>query len=299
MARETRDPGKARRRPQLRRVVTVLTMFVFFVVVASTAVALTVPRMSEAVPAPLCSLAPLPAGASLTACESWARCYVPGVRTLELSGLTPAVARTMVTTVVDISRAYGAEVSLLVPTSAWQAATDTAPLDALMFANDQGFAYDAAELQTYGEDEGSLREIARFTAHEMGHVLQTSGRRMNAYTSDDAVQRIVTRYRDVTGRDEVVAELGTYAWYGSTTQPDRAWAETWAEAFSLYWTDRDAMPAPAEHMVVEVLGALGLLRQDFTKRRATGWGVAARPTSAVRRRRRPLPQRRSTPPPDP
>ena len=91
----------------------------------------------------------------------------------------------------------------------------------------------------------------------MAHVM--AGGRGGGYpaTADLRVRRIVTEYRRRLGETPIVRELGGYAWHGDARQPDRAWAETWAEAFRLYDADPGRLTPPTRSMVREVLRALG------------------------------------------
>ena len=74
--------------------------------------------------------------------------------------------------------------------------------------------------------------------------------------SEALVQRHVERYRERRGRAALRAELGERAWRGAADRPGEAWRETWAEAFSAYWSDPTTIGRETRKLVERVLSDL-------------------------------------------
>jgi len=105
------------------------------------------------------------------------------------------------------------------------------------------------------------KTIEAVIAHEMGHILQRSGRyiegaAMDPQYSEWCAQQIVEEYLAKHEEAQVIKELGTRAVKGSRSYPDEPWRETWALAFSAYWMDRNSIRPETREMVERVLAKL-------------------------------------------
>jgi hypothetical protein len=93
-------------------------------------------------------------------------------------------------------------------------------------------------------------------AHELGHILTVRGHGKTISQSELVVRNRVERYRSSRGRGGIVKELGSLAWDGYMEKPGQEWRETWAQAFSAWWIDKNTISAETREMVEDVLRGL-------------------------------------------
>jgi hypothetical protein len=98
---------------------------------------------------------------------------------------------------------------------------------------------------------GCSRDAYSYVAHEMAHVIHGQS------SHPQELRVIVDAYRKKLKSRGVVEELGQYAWDGHGKIPSAGrYKETWAEAFSAWWSDRASCSPETISMVEQGLKAL-------------------------------------------
>jgi hypothetical protein len=197
--------------------------------------------------------------------EGWAHEKIPGLREIDLGPMDGRLSEQLVFIVADIANDLGLTVQYILPTPSWVGLTGVEPPPSTFFATPLGIGYDPGdwgrarsfELRVIdylpGTGEGSA-VFAGAVAHEMAHIATFSASLWNVRQAE----KVVERYRSELGEQEIIRELGGYAWAGDPSNPRWAWMETFAEAFAGYYLNPDGLRPETREMVEEVLAQLDL-----------------------------------------
>jgi len=197
------------------------------------------PAPPDPVPPPATGRQEVHQSADIAEAERWALENVPGLRSCNFSGMDLDVANATASAASQIARRFGIEVPKI------GSMQDLGyRLTNPMAADAPGIGINKAHwtgnerailerwLVNSRHRAGCSRDAYSYVAHEMAHVLHARSPRASSLRS------VVDKYRRSMKQSGVREELGGYAWDANGNRNAIPWKETWAEAFSAWWSDR-------------------------------------------------------------
>lgn len=190
---------------------------------------------------------------------------IPGACRIDLTGMDPDLQGEFLQVVAEVAGGYDLEVPYILPADRWNDVTGAPSAGGNMFASDLGIAFNP-DFWGAEQSAGTLASLAQsrhaaangktfrgLVIHELGHVLLDQRFGIGVQDDRNPARVLVEEYRLARGADEVVPELGSYAWTGSPGRSDQAWQETFAEAFAAYVLDPWSMNPATRTLVERVL----------------------------------------------